>query len=223
MTQTILVQKKDGRRGPLTEEHKHNISKAIRGITRSEETKAKMSMAALERCKDPADKAKMSARMIEVWKDSEHRANLSAINSGENNPMYGRTGENNPFFGKTHSEAAKIKMHEAGRLRVGENNPNWRNGASFKPYCPKFNNPLKEHYRNAYSRICAYCGKSEIFNGHHLSVHHIDGNKMQGCDDHDWFLVPLCKSCNSRGFERKPEYVFLFWLKDIERKHRSRQ
>jgi len=32
--------------------------------------------------------------------------------------------------------------------------------------------------------------------------------------------VPLCRSCNSKGFERKPEYVLLFWFKDIERRHR---
>ena len=55
------------------------------------------------------------------------RKKLSAANSGENNPMYGKThsaecrqtmsainkGENNPMYGKTHSAESRKKMSEA--------------------------------------------------------------------------------------------------------------
>lgn len=205
MTQTILVQKKDGRRRPHSEEHKAKISASW----------------------TPERRAEQSAKMKTIM-----------------------TGENNSFFGKKHTEEARAKQSAAatGRIRSkescakqgaaisgknnvmnrpevrakfrGKNNSSWRGGISFEPYCIKFNSHLKEQYRNLYGRVCGYCGKSEFENGERLSVHHIDGNRNQGCDRHDWFLVPLCRSCNSKGFERKPEYVFLFWLKDIERKHR---
>jgi hypothetical protein len=31
-----------------------------------------------------------------------------------------------------------------------------------------------------------------------LHVHHIDYNKMQGCSNHTWKLVPLCTSCHGK-------------------------
>lgn len=121
-------------------------------------------------------------------------------------------------FGKTRSEEERARM-SAGHQGISYEE--WTGFVSLRLYCEKFNEPLKEHYRNAYGRICVYCGRSELFHYGRLSVHHIDGNKDQGCDENDWFLIPLCRSCNAKRFERKPEYVFLFWLKDIERKHRG--
>ena len=29
-----------------------------------------------------------------------------------------------------------------------------------------------------------------------LDVHHIDYNKGQGCSEHEWRLIPLCRSCH---------------------------
>ena len=231
MTQTVLVQK-DGRRRPLTEEHKAKISAAksgenhpFFGKTHTEESRAKIS----------------AAHTGKTLSD-EHKAKISAALTGKDNPNFGktrseatRTKQSKSMTGRVFSEEHRAKMSVAATGKIvsektkakisaamtGENHHSWKGGISFEPYCPKFNNPLKEDYRNAYGRICGYCDKSELENGGRLSVHHIDGNKMQGCNDHEWFLVPLCRSCNSKGFERKPEYVFLFWLKDIERKHRG--
>ncbi len=86
----------------------------------------------------------------------------------------------------------------------GENNPNWNGGTSFGKYCPKFNNEKKEEIRNKYKRCCILCNKPESQNltksGKHwkLHVHHIDYNKLQGCEDHEWRLVPLCLSCHMK-------------------------
>ena len=39
--------------------------------------------------------------------------------------------------------------------------------------------------RNKDHRNCHICGTSEVFLGERLCVHHIDFNKMQGCDGYD--------------------------------------
>ena len=234
---------------PKSKEHNSKISASMTGSnnpffdkTHSEEAKAKIRAFQTGRTRTEETRAKLSAAWTPEMR-AKKSAKMKLAMSGENNPSFGglseehkakisaaRMGENNPMYGKTLSEEHKAKISAAwtpemrakkSAAQIGENNSSFNNWASREPYCPRFNNVLKERYRNSYGRICVYCGKSELFNYGLLSVHHIDGNKMQGCDDHDWFLVPLCRSCNSKGFERKPEYVFLFWLKDIERKHRS--
>ena len=50
----------------------------------------------------------------------ESRKKMSEINSGENNPMYGKYGKNNPNYGRHHTEETKKKMSET---KSGENNP----------------------------------------------------------------------------------------------------
>lgn len=86
----------------------------------------------------------------------------------------------------------------AAKANSGENCHLWQGGKSFEPYCPKFNNAKKEETRNKFDRKCLICGKSEEDNGKKLSVHHVNYDKMQGCDGKQWDLVPLCLSCHSR-------------------------
>ena len=129
-------------------------------------------------------KANMSMAAIERWKDLEYKDK----HSGENNPM------------KRPEVRAKIS---------GENSYNWRGGASFEPYCPAFNDQLKESIRNRDDRTCVFCGKGEIQNGERLSVHHIDGDKMQGCDGTKWHLCALCRSCNSRPDTIEKEFLII--------------
>lgn len=63
-------------------------------------------------------------------------------------------------------------------------------------YCNKFDNKCRERVRDKYSRTCFICGELEDANARRLSVHHVDCNKNQGCDEVDWKLVPLCASCH---------------------------
>lgn len=125
------------------------------------------------------------------------------------------TGENNPMFGRHHTDKTIEKMRNANRcLRgrhhslehcaniskalEGRKHPNWKGGISFEPYCPKFNNTLKEVVRDNFGRKCYLCPKTEEENGRKLDVHHVDYNKEQGCNGINWLLVPLCRSCNSK-------------------------
>jgi len=77
----------------------------------------------------------------------------------------------------------------------------WEGFAHEQKYCPAFNESIKERVRDKYERLCFVCGKTEEENlathNEKLSVHHTDMQKQQGCDGHEWKLVPLCKVCHS--------------------------
>ena len=78
----------------------------------------------------------------------------------------------------------------------GLNHYNWKGGISFGEYCSKFNNQLKQSIRDKYDN-CDYISgihKSICNSNRKLDVHHVDYNKQQGCNNHDWKLVPLSKS-----------------------------
>lgn len=112
----------------------------------------------------------------------ETRLKISQANSGENNGMFGIPSEEHPM---------------------------WRGGSSFEPYCPKFNNELKEKIRNRDHRVCQACGTSELFLGERLCVHHVDLNKMQGCDGHKWYLISLCRNCHTKLHNLSNFMVFI--------------
>ena len=118
--------------------------------------------------------------------------------------------------GRHHTEETRRKISEA---ETGKKHYNWQGGVSYAPYCPKFNNQLKEKIREKYGKVCFLCGKTEGENGERLSVHHIDGDKMQGCNGKQWSLVPLCHSCHSKvqhDKNRKLNNELLFKLVQID-------
>ena len=139
------------------------------------------------------------------------RPDLSERN--KNKKMYG---ENNPFYGKHHTKEEKIHHSNIMKGKLsGENNPffgkygekssNWQGGKSFEPYCPKFNNRLKEKIRNKYNRKCYICNRNEKDNitrtgkFRRLSIHHIDRDKEQGCNGKPFKLIPLCMYCHPKN------------------------
>lgn len=113
-------------------------------------------------------------------------------------------------IGKYVSEGTKQKIREKRKYQTfsdetrrkmsvshsGPNNPNWRNGSGFEPYCHKFNYRLKEDIRESFNRKCFICGTEE--SGIKHDVHHVDYNKNTLCNGQSWGLVPLCHSCHSR-------------------------
>lgn len=109
----------------------------------------------------------------------------------------------NAFYDKKHTDETRKKMSENHADFSGENHPRWNGGSSYEPYCHKFTFSLKEEVRDRYNRLCVGCGKTEEENGQRLSVHHIDEDKMQGCNGKKWSLIPLCRSCHSKVTNQK--------------------
>ena len=178
-------------------------------------------------------RAKLSAVHMGKTHTEESKAKIGAAKMGNKNPMYGKTYIHSEetrakistsHIGKTASEETKAKLRVIQKeiqnrpdviaknkvANSGKNHPNWQGGISFKPYCPTFNDSLKETIRNRDNRVCQLCGKSEILNhGYRLCVHHIDGDKMQGCDNKKWHLASLCTSCNSKTDTIKKEFLLV--------------
>ena len=99
-------------------------------------------------------------------------------------------------YGKPLSEEHKRTLSRVHKgLMTGANHPQWRGGISFEPYCPKFNEDLKEKIRNEYNRTCQICGEKE--GTRKLSVHHVNFDKKSGCFGRPWNLLPLDGCCHT--------------------------
>lgn len=172
-------------------------------------------------------------RMISPKDRAEAMKTVEIVRRAKNSAA--NMGENNPNFGKAHTEEhkAKISASLAGKpltkehmvnisaatkeqwkdpefrnKMTGENHPRFNNWASREPYCHLWDEPLRESIRNHDNRTCVLCGKGEIQNGRRLSVHHIDGDKRQGCGKR-WYLCALCISCNSRPDTVEKEFLII--------------
>lgn len=93
----------------------------------------------------------------------------------------------------------------AGYHTKGPQNGNWHDGQSFKNYCFKFNEKLREEVRESFNRTCFMCDKTERDVSRHLDIHHCDFNKGQGCG-HRWNLLALCGSCHTKTSRRRHRY-----------------
>ena len=104
-------------------------------------------------------------------------------------------------LGKKMSNETKLKMKQSWvisrKYRSGKYSFLWKDGRSFEKYCPNFNNYSKKFVRDMFNRTCFICGKDELENNEQLCIHHIDYNKMQGCNNKFWHLIPLCRTCHN--------------------------
>ncbi|VUT26455.1 MAG: NUMOD3 motif (2 copies) [Candidatus Methanolliviera sp. GoM_oil] len=167
---------------------------------------------------------KMSHAKMGVRPTKETRKKLSTARTGKHPSEETRkklSGEKNHNYGRHRSEETcnKISVGNIGKRtgirptketcqrisdsHEGEKNGSWKGGISYVPYCPRFNFQLKERIREKHGRVCFLCGKTEKENRGRLSIHHVDGDKNQGCNGKEWILVPLCKSCHGKIHHNK--------------------
>ena len=137
-----------------------------------------------------------------------------------------RTGEKNPFFGKTHTADVRSKLSSVHRGKIipdeqrrkmseslkgkkmGAENPAWKGGIKYLPYCSKFNETFKESIRDKFNRTCFLCPtteqeqldsmRSQGKKAFRLAVHHVNYNKDCLCDDSICEFVPLCLKCHGK-------------------------
>lgn len=154
------------------------------------------------------------------------RRKMSESIKGDKNPNFGkhlseetsrkmseaRTGPKNHNWGKHHSEETRKKMSKPHPSISGKNNPRWIDGSNKRKYCHKFNENLKEEIREKFNRKCVLCGGEEKSFPIHLSIHHTDFFRMQGCTK-KWNLVPLCIKCHTKtSFNRFSSFCYLYNL-----------
>ena len=105
-----------------------------------------------------------------------------------------KKGIKNPQYGKTPSIETRLKLSLALQ---GPKSYRWKGGASFEPYCQKFNNEFRERVRAYFNYQCVECGT--IQTERRLEIHHVNSNKQACCDSSTPVFVPLCKSCHGKA------------------------
>jgi len=142
-----------------------------------------------------------------------HKRRMSEAKIGNRHPLYGKTHSSETRRKISESKKGKKKSEEhkqkISAARQGISLEEWMGYTSFAPYCHLFDFELKEKIRNRDGRKCVLCGKSEILNGRRLSVHHINGDKMQGCNGKPWYLCTLCQSCNTKTDTLEKEFLIV--------------
>lgn len=223
----IAASKRGKKRKPFSEEHKANMRAALpRGENHwmfgkhlSPEQRAKLSESRKGKPISEEHKkilstansgennpmfgrpmpAELKAKLIETHMGKplshETREKIRVAVSGENSYLFNRSKELHPWFGRKHTEDTLKKMRD---VKLGKNNPNWRGGISYEPYCPKFNEDLKRRIRAFFDNRCIACGKSARETVRNLSCHHVEYNKAACCDGKPVQFAALCGKCHSR-------------------------
>jgi hypothetical protein len=175
-------------RGPVSDETRQKLSEALKGkpawnkgIPRTPEIRAKLSAAMEGRAMPESTRLKLIAANTGRVKSDEERQKLSAAQRG-----------------RPKSDEARRKLSQTMKGRYcGPESPHWRGGASFEPYCVKFNNEFRERVRVFFGRRCVECGVPE--NGKRLAVHHVNFAKQSCCSEEvEPLFVALCPSCHGK-------------------------
>lgn len=184
---------------------KEEMSKRLKGKTKSEKQKENMRLGAIKRWTNSKERKKQSERLTGRKLTEEHIKNISKNHvdvSNKNNPKYkdGRSLRINRCIDCN----KRLKSYRSKRCNVccniGEKNPNWFGGTSFEPYGIEFNKKLREEIRKRDNYTCQECGYTQEME-HTLHVHHIDFNKT---NNHPNNLISLCRSChNQTRFNRQ--------------------
>jgi hypothetical protein len=164
---------------------REKISAALRQRICSEETRAKRRIAMTGKRWTDEHKNKIRQAHLGRKQTPEHREKcIKNLRPGNNK-------------GKRLSPETirKIVASRVGKY-TGERSYQWKGGISFEPYCPKFNNDLKERVRAFFGYTCLVCGTPQ--NGERLSIHHINYNKKGCCDNSVPLFAPLCRVCHSK-------------------------
>ena len=163
-------------------------------ICRSLDHRMKISKSNKNKKRTKIAKENYSLSMKKRWQEPKYRARWL----GENNPLYGK---------KRNCPWVSIR----NKKFIGENNPNWQGGISFKPYSPEFNEQLKLFIRQRDNFTCQFPNCNLKENGHAHIVHHTDYNK-KNCNPNN--LILLCNIHNSKvNFNR--EYWESYFRQDV--------
>lgn len=185
------------------------------GKEASEETRRKMSVSRKGQKRTNVQKKHISESLTGRKLTDAHKLAMSIAHTGkkltdEHKKNIGLSKVGIPFsdehkqkIGDTQRGVKRVPLTKEHREKLsnllsGENNPNWKGGISFEPYCKKFNYAFKESIREKFGRTCFLCPTTEEENGRKLSVHHVEYNKNCLCDDSVCEFVPLCDSCHGK-------------------------
>lgn len=194
----------------ISDETRERIAKSRRGTKASEETKMKM-----RKAHSGKHNHNYGKEMSQEQKDKISKNKIGGIPPNKGIPM--SQNQKEKMIGIKRSKETRIKVSCAMQnIKINE----WKGFVKESLYCNKFNEKCREQNRNKYNRECFICGKQECDNKtsnnipKKLSVHHVDRNKNQGCNDTDWCLIPVCISCHGKVHTKIWENRIQFLIKE---------
>ena len=117
-------------------------------------------------------------------------------------------------FGKYCSRTCVYNARARSKIDMGQNNPAWKGGISFEPYCPKFTDEFKERVRAFFDYQCQMPGCEHVWQPEErkLSVHHVNFLKNSCCDPSiSRLFVPLCSGkCHNKTNRNRLYWEQLF-------------
>lgn len=133
----------------------------------------------------PSARKKMSEQRKGVPKSEEHKRKMGKSRKGKKlKPLSEEHKRKISVFFKNIPRTKEWKDN-IGKSRKGEKSHFWKGGIANFPYCPKFNDTLRENVRETFHGKCVFpgCGKTKAENkGRRLHVHHIFVEKMTCCE-----------------------------------------
>lgn len=179
-----------------SEERCRKVGAAKKGHVVTEETRKKIGDANRGRIPTEETRYKLGKPYRGKHLSAEHRRKISDAQKGR--PLSKE--HRQKLTGKKRTMEMRIRLSAAHQY-IPEDE--WDGFSKDSPYCSNFNESCRESNRQKYNRECFICGKPEKENitktgkQKKLSVHHVDMNKDQGCNDHQWKLVPVCIGCHN--------------------------
>ena len=164
----------------------------------------------------------------EEWKKNQKIGGKKRSESKEwqkNIKIAAKKRSENKEWQKNHKIAAEKRSEDPNfgkRVSAGRQGipyDEWEDYASEQKYCPKFDEECRESNREKYDRKCFLTGLPEEENvtkngdQRHLSVHHYDMDKGQGCNGKKWKLVPLSMEWHRKVHNELWE-ARIIWLLD---------
>lgn len=184
-----------------------------------------------EESKKIMSEAKLGVPLTDEHKQNALDARLPVADETKQMMSEMRKGEKHWCFGKHRSEEVKQKISSANTGNVPSDESRrkhsatkqgipyeeWTGFSGRNEYCELFDEACRERIRAKYYRRCFICDKPQNENIYKnckhikLSVHHVDMNKNQGCDNVKWKLVPVCRKCHggthSKTWQARIEYL----------------
>ena len=193
----------------LSKEHREKISNSLKGERNpnfgkilSDETKRKIGKANFGREVSEETRKKISKIQKGRIKSEAERKNISKGQLRKKIPEETREKIRKKLTGGKASKETREKLSE---MRSGEKHPGWKGGASFIPYCVKFDEKRRRAVREFFSNLCICTGEPSYIRK--LSVHHIYHDKNEGCNGRPFNLVPICIEHHSKELHNEEEYA----------------
>lgn len=112
---------------------------------------------------------------------------------------------------KHHSQMLKGKMPKnlefINRNKIGEGNPSWKGGISYRGYDKNWTRRFKILIRKRDNYVCLNCLKHQEQEKESLSVHHINYDKKMSIEEN---CISLCCSCHHKTDRNKKYWMPFF-------------